>query len=270
MDLKQARTRIARAKAAGAGNAARDIEKLCGTLIEKLPRNGSAQTELVWAYEQLIGVCIDQGNINYAFHVYQQYLGDCAPAADPAFDRLYYDGLMATRTAPTPLKRRDRFYSLVNLFRQTLALEGQVAECGCFRGLSSYLLCSVLKSAAAGFDGCIYRIFDSFEGLSVPQAEDAIPGTIAGAEDLRRNTRPGKYAATLETVKNNLRDFPGIKYFPGWIPRAFPNEPETRYRFVHVDVDIYQPTRDSIEYFYPRLAACRTFIEITRHSGHAI
>ena len=48
MDLKQARTRIARAKAAGAGNAARDIEKLCGTLIEKLPRNGSAQTELVF------------------------------------------------------------------------------------------------------------------------------------------------------------------------------------------------------------------------------
>ena len=25
------------------------------------------------------------------------------------------------------------------------------------------------------------------------------------------------------------------------------------YRFVHLDVDLYQPTRDSFDYFYPRL-----------------
>ncbi|MGM3941125.1 TylF/MycF family methyltransferase, partial [Salmonella sp. NW387] len=26
-----------------------------------------------------------------------------------------------------------------------------------------------------------------------------------------------------------------------------------RYCFVHVDVDLYQPTRDSIQFFYPRM-----------------
>jgi hypothetical protein len=53
---------------------------------------------------------------------------------------MYQAGLNATGTGITPLHRRDRFFSLVQLFRKTLTLEGMVAECGCFRGLSSYLL----------------------------------------------------------------------------------------------------------------------------------
>ena len=66
-------------------------------------------------------------------------------------------------------------------------------------------------------------------------------------------TQPGHFAATLDVVKQSLAAFPNIEYFPGWIPQAFPDETVSRYRFVHVDVDLYQPTRDSIEYFYPRL-----------------
>jgi len=62
----------------------------------------------------------------------------------------------------------------------------------------------------------------------------------------------GRFAAALEDVRRALAPFPGIAYFPGWIPAAFPRD-EARYRFVHVDVDLYQPTRDSLEYFWPRL-----------------
>lgn len=50
-----------------------------------------------------------------------------------------------------------------------------------------------------------------------------------------------------------MSGFPGIAYFPGWIPDTFPDEPAARYRFVHLDVDLYQPTRDGLDYFYPRL-----------------
>jgi hypothetical protein len=253
MDLKQARIRIARAQSKGAALSAQEVERLSLSLIDKLPRDGACTAELNWGYQQLINLHIDQGNIPYAFHRFQQYLGDCAQPCDPAFDRLYNDGLIATRTAPTPLKRRERFFSLVNLFRQTLQLDGLVAECGCFRGLSSYLLCSTLKRANGAFDGHGYRIFDSFAGLSAPQAEDAVAAAAAGAADLKQNTQAGNYAASLETVKTSLCAFPRIEYFPGWIPQAFPHEPEARYRFVHVDVDIYQPTRDSLDYFYPRL-----------------
>jgi O-methyltransferase len=254
MDLKQARTRIARTQSKGGAATAQEIERLSLALLDKLPRDGSCMAELAWGYQQLINLHLEQGNVSYAFHRFQQYLGDCAPPCDAAFDRLYNDGLIATRTPPTPLKRRERFYTLVGLLQQTQGIAGLAAECGCFRGLSSYLLCSSLKLADAAFDGRGYRIFDSFAGLSAPQAEDAVTAATAGAADLRQNTQAGKYAAEFATVKANLRAFPGIEYFPGWIPQAFPDEPAARYRFVHIDVDIYQPTRDSLGYFYPKLA----------------
>jgi hypothetical protein len=66
-------------------------------------------------------------------------------------------------------------------------------------------------------------------------------------------TRQGYFSASLDGVKKSLQSFPGIQYYPGWIPQAFPDEPAARYRFVHVDVDVYQPTRDCFEYFHERL-----------------
>jgi hypothetical protein len=63
----------------------------------------------------------------------------------------------------------------------------------------------------------------------------------------------GHFAASLDEVREALCAFPRIEYFPGWIPEAFPDEPGARYRFVHLDVDLFQPTRDSLEYFYPKL-----------------
>jgi len=63
----------------------------------------------------------------------------------------------------------------------------------------------------------------------------------------------GQFAASLEQVQRTLARFPRIAYFPGWIPAAFDTAAAKRYRFVHVDVDLYEPTRASFEYFWPRM-----------------
>jgi len=39
------------------------------------------------------------------------------------------------------------------------------------------------------------------------------------------------------------------------VPKAFVCLIEQRYKFVHIDVDLYQPTFDSLCYFYPRLSS---------------
>lgn len=171
---------------------------------------------------------------------------------DARYDALYIAGLFATRSSPAPLRRRDRFRRLLMELGPALGLDGAVAECGCAGGLSSYLLCSRLRQHDPRFDGTGYEIYDSFEGLSEPQAEDR-----AGAEAdpmLGRAMKRGMFAVSLEAVQQALREFPGIRYGAGWIPEAFPRD-ERRYRFVHVDVDLYQPTRASLEYFWPRLVA---------------
>jgi len=177
-----------------------------------------------------------------------------ATASDPAFDDFYRAGLLATETCPTPVRRRDRLMLLVELLRATAGVPGDVVECGCYRGLSSYMLCSYLRHWNPAFEGHGYHIFDSFQGLSEPTEDDSVPDDWQHAASLRAMTQPGNFAATLEQVSANLREFPGIAFHPGWIPLTFKGLPDTRYRFVHVDVDLLDETLDCFEYFYLRLS----------------
>jgi len=253
VNAEEARIRLEEAARHRDAGRLEEAGSLYSAIISGLPRDSEGQQELFNAYEELIRIRGREGRTARALRLFRQYVGDCAPVCDPAYDQMYEEGLLATKTPPVPLRRRQRFHTLVQLFRQTLPLEGWVAECGCFRGLSSYLLCSTLKGADGGFIGRGYRIFDSFMGLSAPQPEDAIADTEPDAEEIRGTARAGRLAAPLDHVKAALSSFPHIEFFPGWLPEAFPDDPGARYRFIHVDVDLYQPTRDSLEYFSPRM-----------------
>jgi hypothetical protein len=200
-------------------------------------------------YEARLGDLFAKRMRGTVARLFGQYVAEFSEP-DARFDELYLEGLFVTGTAPAPLRRRDRFRSLVREFGRTLALEGCVAECGCFRGLSSFLLCSRQRQHDARFDGTGYEIYDSFCGLSEPQPEDA---PAAQSDPIAVGSlRTGYFAFPLEEVQRALAAFPGISYGAGWIPTAFPSD-ERRYRFAHVDVDLYQPTKASLEYFWPRL-----------------
>ena len=55
------------------------------------------------------------------------------------------------------------------------------------------------------------------------------------------------------------------KYFPkllktefmdikkGWIPERFNEVENEKFSFINIDVDIYKPTKESLDFFYPRL-----------------
>jgi O-methyltransferase len=181
-----------------------------------------------------------------------------SPARDEcseAHDRRYVRAIKATGAPPLPLARRSRFFELGQLFSQTRCVEGDVAECGSALGISSHFICQILAAERPGFDGAGYHVFDSFAGLSEPAAEDAIPDNHPDAQRLRDMCRAGMFAVPLARVQRNLAEFPAITFHPGWIPETFHELPETRYRFVHLDVDLYDPTFDGLEYFYPRLAS---------------
>lgn len=200
-------------------------------------------------YEERLVELHRRGMRSTMARAFAQYIAELG-TPDARFDALYIAGLFVTGTSPAPLRRRDRFRRLLQELEPALGLAGSIAECGCFRGLSSYLICTRLRERDARFDGSGFEIYDSFEGLSAPQAEDQL---AADAEaNVRHSMKAGMFAFPLEAVQHALREFPGVRYGRGWIPDAFPAE-ERRYRFVHVDVDLYQPTRASLEYFWPRL-----------------
>lgn len=129
----------------------------------------------------------------------------------------------------------DRKFALLNLLKIVTNLEGNYAECGVFQGATAYLIANSMRNNEKLF------LYDTFEGLSEPSKED---GTYWSKGDLN---------AGIEFVKNRLKQFHLIAYKQGFIPTRFYENADTFFKFVHVDVDLYQPTKDSIEFFYARL-----------------
>ena len=44
-----------------------------------------------------------------------------------------------------------------------------------------------------------------------------------------------------------------VVFHPGWIPDKFADVDEKKFCFVHIDVDLYEPTRASLAFFGERL-----------------
>ncbi len=130
-----------------------------------------------------------------------------------------------------------RRFALSQLLRLVEGLEGDTAECGVYRGASSYLICRANGSQRT------HHVFDSFEGLSTRSELDA------------PRSKAGDLAYSLDVVRRNLSEFDRIVFHEGWIPSRFPDVADRTFAFVHLDVELYEPTRDSIAFFYPRTAA---------------
>lgn len=128
---------------------------------------------------------------------------------------------------------------LAELLRLVHETPGDTAECGVFTGNSSQLIC--LANQASSLPKC-HHMFDSFEGVSEPTQEDGEHWT------------KGDLSCGLERVKQRLSSFDQVEYYPGWIPSRFDAVANSKFSFVHLDVDLYEPTRHSISFFYPRMS----------------
>jgi len=157
-----------------------------------------------------------------------------------------------------PLKAFHRplaSYFLARYFVHALGIEGARAECGVFQGTSALFMCRAAQSRLPGYDGTGLHLIDSFEGLSRPGEEDQfLTRATPGGPATRGSLSQGYLAAPLERAQSALRDFPGARFHRGWIPGVFATLPQTRWSFVHLDLDLYAPTLASLEYFHPRLA----------------
>ena len=131
----------------------------------------------------------------------------------------------------------DRRYAVQQLLRLCSGVPGDTAEIGAFAGAMSWL---ILQSNSGKR---MHHIFDSFAGLSQPMTQD-------GA-----HWKAGALACDEEVVHRNLASFKGsFTSYKGWVPDRFAEVAAKQFSFVHIDVDLYEPTRASIDFFYPRMA----------------
>jgi predicted O-methyltransferase YrrM len=173
---------------------------------------------------------------------------------DDDFNRAVDDALARTGEDVPPresdgyVRQRQRLYSLLAALRLTEGVPGLIAECGSYRGLSAYVLCRALGSDGAGL-----HLFDSFEGLSAPASEDQIRDDRVPKGKMKRQA--GMFSASVEDLRRALAEFPAVELHKGWIPDALAGAPDGPYRFVHLDMDLHDPTAGALEFFYPRLAS---------------
>jgi len=200
--------------------------------------------------DRLLRSLSEAGKRDEAMALYDAAIASGLCACEPGFDEDYRRSLEATGTPPYGLHRRQRFQALVGLLAETLALQGDVAECGCYRGLSSHLMLTRLRRADPAYLGAGYHVFDSFQGLSEPQSVDREGRAPSG---VNLAAQRGWFTASLESVRAGLGEFPEVSFHPGWIPQSFAGLAERTYRFVHLDVDLHEPTLGALEYFYPRM-----------------
>lgn len=137
----------------------------------------------------------------------------------------------------------DRCYMLLEAARLVRGVPGSFAECGVRYGKSSLFLLTGMGADSVK----THHIFDSFEGLSNPGAGDL----DADGETVWAH---GELAVPEDIVRHNLARFGDrVVLHKGWIPARFGDVENERFSLVHIDVDLYEPTRDAIAFFYARV-----------------
>lgn len=148
------------------------------------------------------------------------------------------------------LNKQLRYYILAQIAEHAAATfpDLDFAECGCFFGHSTHMLARILQARSPHGDP---HVFDLFEGLSEFSNADVSPShaTPETHDKVRRS-----FASDYDQVANGLAAFDFVHLYKGWIPERFAEVSDHHFSFVSVDVDLQQPTRDSIEFFFPRLS----------------
>ena len=142
--------------------------------------------------------------------------------------------------------RQCRFYSTFQLADYTAKLpHGDVVECGCWHGHSTLAIATLL--AERGFRER-FHVFDSFEGgLSSFKSEDE---SFFGLTEQEKQAQIAQFASDFEFVRALVEPFPFVQLHRGWIPAVFAEYRPVATRFVHIDVDMYEPTKAALEYFW--------------------
>jgi O-methyltransferase len=164
---------------------------------------------------------------------------------DTAFHQRYETAMAVVNAVGDFPRRRMRVYALEHAVRQASKVPGNACEVGCFRGLSAYLAADVFRAMGKKL---IFHLCDSFEGLSDPTANDEERGNEPSV-----NIKPRSYACSEEEVRAHLSAFDFFEFHKGWIPEPFKKIQHERFCYAHVDVDLFEPTRDAIAFLWPRL-----------------
>lgn len=165
------------------------------------------------------------------------------------FDRAWeYENAFHLTSDPTRIGKLLAHYEL---YKRITSLAGHVVECGVFKGVSLLQFATFRRllenddsRRIIGFDvfGAFPRDNDAADAAFVEQFERRA-GLGISCDELQRSCTEKKFS-NLELVPGDLRHT---------APQYLAAHPELKIALLHIDVDVYAPTRASLEAFFSRV-----------------
>ena len=145
----------------------------------------------------------------------------------------YYE-LARSRT----LVSRDRCWILYSLCRQSLFINGDIWECGVYKGGTAAMLAQIISDHSSTKR---LQLFDTFEGM--PETDHSV--------DIHRK---GDFCdTTLKAVQDYVKHSDSVVYHQGLMPETFKGLEDSPIAFAHIDVDIKRSVTDCCDFIFPRL-----------------
>lgn len=121
-------------------------------------------------------------------------------------------------------------------------ISGNIAELGVYKGNTAKLIHHYIPERD-------FYLFDTFVGFTDKSIHQENHRTgIEIKADHFSDTNIRKVIENIQPNKN-------VHIFEGFFPENLPdNFNNLRFAFVHLDADLYEPTKDGLELFYPRMS----------------
>jgi len=130
-------------------------------------------------------------------------------------------------------------YHVYSIVKSQSNLEGDMAEVGVYQGGSAKIICETKGDRKL-------HLFDTFQGLPDVTEKDTCFGKKLWKKNLCNDT-------SVEMVKNYLSAYRNVYFYQGEFPNTSMPVIDSKFSFVHLDVDLYKSTKDCLVFFYPRL-----------------
>jgi len=146
-------------------------------------------------------------------------------------------------TCSFDIVRRDMIVLLLRTIIEN-DISGEIAELGVYKGETAKLIHQYCPERTL-------NLFDTFEGFAEKD--------ISKENDQIRNSE------SIENFKDTSIDYilnfidsknSNVRVFKGYFPESIDNIIEqTNFSFVHLDADLFEPTKNGLEFFYPRVSS---------------